>query len=99
MSRVIGVARASVAAAAGVSSRKTCRMPFARVAEMEADLEPEAEAAQLRQRHRELDRRAGEHADRVAVELLVAAQHLVTGDEAAEDHEVPDERAERRDRE
>ena len=62
-------------------------------------LQVEAEPVQHRQRHRELDDRADEDADRVAVELVVAGEHLLRADQADEDDQVPHQRAERRDRE
>ncbi len=49
--------------------------------------------------HRELDDRAEQHADRVGVDLVVALEELAQPDQRADDHEIPDERRDRRDRE
>ena len=43
------------------------------------ELELEAQPAQHRERHRELDDRADEDADRVGVELVVAARRTARG--------------------
>ena len=54
-----------------ISSRTWCTRGSR---ECERDLEVEAELAQHRQGHRELDDRADEDADRVAVELVLAGE-------------------------
>ena len=67
--------------------------------EVDLQLEDEAEPAQHRQAHDELHERPGEHADRVGVHLVRALEVRLERDEQADDHDVPDQRRERRDRE
>src|SRR5919202_2815345 len=71
----------------------------ARVAPAGGDRQLEADPLERRYGHRELDQRAREDADRVRVELLVAAEQGPERDQAGDDDDVPDQRRERRDRE
>ena len=67
--------------------------------EVERDPDREADPDERRDAHRELDRGAGDDADRVRVELVVALEQRVEQDDPADDHDVPHQRGERRDRE
>ena len=59
----------------------------------------EADPPQRRDHHQQLDERARDDADRVGVELVVALEQRRQADQPGDDHEVPDQRRDRGDRE
>ncbi len=71
----------------------------ARVAPVDRPLEVEADAPEHRQRHQQLHERAGQHAERVRVELVLPVEERLDGDQHDDDHHVPHQRRDRRDRE
>ena len=71
----------------------------ARVAPVERDVEVEADALEHRQAHRELRDGAEDDRDRVRVDLVGAMEQRLERDQPHDDHEVPDHRRDRRDRE
>jgi len=67
--------------------------------QFERELQAEAHSPEHRQRHRELHDGSDQHSDRVGVELGVAVEQRLQPDQQHDDHDVPHQRRDGRDRE